>query len=120
VPARRYPFSSTDRQHCGWTGAKNTDLVAGREAADHVFGSGTFAAGHCHRDGYKVVDVDPEFIDACPADGMVRQLARLDMSADEVPTAEVPPTRVVMYQEHEPSRTSAATEVGIWATMAAL
>jgi hypothetical protein len=55
-----------------------------------------------HRDGYGVVDVDPEFFEAFPADGLVRQLARLDMPADEVPAVGIPPTRwVAMHQEHE-------------------
>jgi hypothetical protein len=48
------------------------------------------------------VDVDPEFFEAFPTDGLVRQLARLDMPADEVPAVGIPPTRwVAMHQEHE-------------------
>jgi hypothetical protein len=48
------------------------------------------------------VDVDPEFFETFPTDGLVRQLARLDMSADEVPAVGIPPTRwVAMYQEHQ-------------------
>ena len=54
-----------------------------------------------HRDGSGVVDVDPEFFEAFPPDGLVRQLARLDMSADEVPAVEIPPTRLMaMHQKH--------------------
>jgi hypothetical protein len=46
--------------------------------------------------------MDPEFFEAFPADGLVRQLARLDMPAGEVPAAGIPPTRwVAMHQEHE-------------------
>lgn len=44
----------------------------------------------------------PEFFEAIPTDGLVRQLARLDMPADEVPAVGIPPTRAVaMPQEHE-------------------
>ena len=46
--------------------------------------------------------MDPEFFEAFPTDGLVRRLARLDMSADEVPAVGIPPTRwVAMRQEHE-------------------
>ena len=31
------------------------------------------------------MDVDTDFFEAFPCDGLVRRLARLDMSADEVP-----------------------------------
>jgi hypothetical protein len=55
-----------------------------------------------HRDGTRVVDVDTEFFEAFPTDGLERQLARLDMSADEVPAVGIPPTRwMAMYQEQE-------------------
>ena len=55
-----------------------------------------------HRDGYGVVDMDPEFFEAFPSDGLVRQLARLDMPAGEVPAVGIPPTRwVAMHQEHK-------------------
>jgi hypothetical protein len=55
-----------------------------------------------HRDGYGVVDVDAEFFEAFATDSLVRQLARLDMPADEVPAVGIPPTRwVAMHQEHE-------------------
>ena len=55
-----------------------------------------------HRDRHGVVDVDPEFFEAFPADGLVRQLAGLDMPADEVPAVGIPPTRwMAMHQEHE-------------------
>jgi hypothetical protein len=56
-----------------------------------------------HRDGYGVVDVDPQFFEAFPADGLVRQLASLDMPAGgEAPAVGIPPTRwVPMHQEHE-------------------
>ena len=48
------------------------------------------------------MDVDTEFFEAFPTDGLVRQLARLDMSADEVPAVGIPPTRwMAMHQEHE-------------------
>jgi len=55
-----------------------------------------------HRDGYGVVDVDAEFLEAFSTDRLVWQLARLDMSADEVPAVGIPPTRrMAMHQEHE-------------------
>jgi hypothetical protein len=48
------------------------------------------------------VDVDTEFFEAFPTDGLVRQLARLDMSADEAPAVGIPPTRwMAMHKEHE-------------------
>jgi hypothetical protein len=48
------------------------------------------------------VDVDPEFFEAFPPDSLVRYLARLDMSADEVPAVGIPPTRwPAMHEEHE-------------------
>jgi hypothetical protein len=49
------------------------------------------------------VDVDPKFFEAFPTDGLVRQLARLDMSAGgEAPAVWVPPTRwMAMHKEHE-------------------
>jgi hypothetical protein len=48
------------------------------------------------------VDVDTEFFEAFPSYGLVRRLARLDMSADEVPAVGIPPTRwMAMHQEHE-------------------
>lgn len=67
------------------------------------------------------MDVDTEFFEALPTDGMVRQFARLDMSADKVPAVGIPPTGwMATHQERtRPSRTSAATEIGTWATMAA-
>ena len=43
--------------------------------------------------GRGVVDVDTEFFEDFPMDGLVRQLARPDMSADEVPAVGIPPTR---------------------------
>lgn len=47
--------------------------------------------------------MDSEFFEAFPADGLVRQLALLDMSADEIPAVGIPPTRwVATRQEHEP------------------
>jgi hypothetical protein len=55
-----------------------------------------------HRDGQGVVDVDTEFFEAFPPDGLVRQLARLDMTADEIPTVGIPATGwMAMHQEHE-------------------
>jgi len=45
-----------------------------------------------HRDGSRFVDVDTEFFKAFASDGFVRQLARLDVSADEIPAIGVPPT----------------------------
>ncbi|GAA2153932.1 hypothetical protein GCM10009844_39060 [Nocardioides koreensis] len=55
-----------------------------------------------HRDGQGVVDVDTEFFEAFPTDGLVRQLARLDVSADEIPAVGIHPTRwMAMHQEHE-------------------
>jgi hypothetical protein len=46
--------------------------------------------------------VDTELFEAFPTDGLVRQLARLDMSADEVPAVGIPPTRgMAVHQEHE-------------------
>ena len=38
-----------------------------------------------HGDGLGLVDVDPQFFEAFPLDGLVGQLVRLDMSVDEVP-----------------------------------
>ncbi len=47
------------------------------------------------------MDVDTEFFEAFPNDGLVRRLARIDMSADEVPTVGIPPTRwMAMHQEY--------------------
>jgi hypothetical protein len=55
-----------------------------------------------HRDGSGVVDVDTELFEAFPTDGVLGQLAGLDMSADEVPAVGIPPTRwMAMHQEHE-------------------
>lgn len=46
--------------------------------------------------------MDTEFFEAFPTDGLVRQLARLDMSAGEVPAAGIPPARrMAMHHEHE-------------------
>ncbi len=46
--------------------------------------------------------MDTEFFEALPPDGLVRQLARPYMSADEVPAVGVPPARwMAMHQEHE-------------------
>jgi hypothetical protein len=46
------------------------------------------------------VDVDTEFFEAFPNDGLGRRLARIDMSADEVPTVGISPTRwMAMHQE---------------------
>ncbi|GAA3116216.1 hypothetical protein JOF29_003951 [Kribbella aluminosa] len=48
------------------------------------------------------MDLDPEFFEAFPTDSLVRQLARLDMPAGEVPAVGIPPARwVAMHQEHE-------------------
>jgi hypothetical protein len=49
------------------------------------------------------VDVDTEFFEAFPTDGLVRQLARLDMPAGgEAPAVGIPPTRwMAMHQEHK-------------------
>jgi len=49
------------------------------------------------------VDVDTELFEAFPADGLVRQLVRLDMSAGgEAPGVGIPPTRwMTMDKEHE-------------------
>jgi hypothetical protein len=45
------------------------------------------------------MDVDTEFFEAFPTDGLVRQLAPLDMTADEVPAVGIPPTRwMAMHQ----------------------
>jgi hypothetical protein len=46
--------------------------------------------------------VDTEFFEAFPTDGLMWQLARLDMSADEVPAVGIPPTRwMAMHEERE-------------------
>jgi hypothetical protein len=48
------------------------------------------------------VDEDTELLETFPAEGLVRRLARLDMSADEVPAVGIPPTRwMAMHQERE-------------------
>jgi hypothetical protein len=48
------------------------------------------------------VDVAPEFFEAFPPNDLVRQLARLDMSADEIPGVGIPLTRwMAMHQEHQ-------------------
>jgi len=45
--------------------------------------------------------VDTEFFAAFPNDGLVRRLARIDMSAGKVPAAGIPPTRwMTMHQEY--------------------
>lgn len=56
-----------------------------------------------HRDGHGIVDVDPEFFEAFPTDGLVRQLIGLDMSAGgKAPAVRIPPTRwMAMREEHE-------------------
>ncbi len=55
-----------------------------------------------NRHGYRVVNVDSEFFETFPNDGLLRQLAGLDMSADEIPAVRIPPTRwMAMHQEHE-------------------
>jgi len=55
---------------------------------------------HRHRDGSRVVDVDTDFFKTFARDGFVRQLARLDVSADELPAVGVPPTRwITMHQQ---------------------
>jgi hypothetical protein len=38
------------------------------------------------------MNVDSEFFKALSRDGLVRQLVRLDVSADEVPAVGIPPT----------------------------
>ena len=49
-----------------------------------------------------MVDVDTEFLEALANDRIVRRLACLDMSADEVPTVRIPLTqRMTMHQQHE-------------------
>jgi hypothetical protein len=54
-----------------------------------------------HREGYGVVDVNPEFFDTFPADGLVRRLECFDMPADEVPAVGIPATRrMAMHQQH--------------------
>ena len=46
--------------------------------------------------------MDSEFFKAFPNNGLVRQLARLDMSADEVPAIWIPLTQwMAMHHEHE-------------------
>ena len=48
------------------------------------------------------MDTNTEFFEAFPTDGLMRRLARLDMSADEVPAVGIPPTRwMAVHQEHE-------------------
>jgi hypothetical protein len=49
------------------------------------------------------VDVDTELFEAFPYDGLVRQLACLDMPAGgEAPAVGIPPTRwMAMHQQHE-------------------
>jgi hypothetical protein len=55
-----------------------------------------------HRDGQGIVDVDTEFFEAFPTDGLARQLARLDMTADEVPAVGIRLTHwVAMRHQHE-------------------
>ena len=48
-----------------------------------------------HRNGPRVVDMDAELLEALPSDGVLGQLARLDVSADEIPAVGVPPSRRV-------------------------
>jgi hypothetical protein len=46
--------------------------------------------------------VDTEFFKAFPTDGLVRQLARLDMPADKIPAVGIPPMRrMAVHQEQE-------------------
>src|SRR5882757_2437061 len=48
------------------------------------------------------MDVDTEFFEAFPTDGLVRRLASVDMPADEVPAIWIPPTQwMAMHHEHE-------------------
>ncbi|GAA1708543.1 hypothetical protein GCM10009745_65480 [Kribbella yunnanensis] len=49
------------------------------------------------------MDVDTEFFEAFATDGLVRQFARLDMSAGgEAPGIGIPPTRwMAMHEEYE-------------------
>ena len=48
------------------------------------------------------MDTNTEFFETFPTDGLSRRLARLDMSADEVPAVGIPPTRwMAVHQEHE-------------------
>lgn len=48
------------------------------------------------------MDADTELFEAFPTDGLVRQLAGLDMPADEIPAVGVPATRwMAMCQQHE-------------------
>ena len=48
------------------------------------------------------MDTNTEFFEAFPTDGLTMRLARLDMSADEVPAVGIPPTRwMAVHQEHE-------------------
>ena len=48
------------------------------------------------------MDTNTEFFETFPTDGLMRRLARLDMSADEVPAVGIPPTRwMAVHQEHE-------------------
>jgi hypothetical protein len=76
----RFPFPSRD----------NERVYVERGVADR------------HRDGQGFVDADTEFFEALPLDGIVRQLARLDMPADQVPTVGIPPPRrMPMHQEHK-------------------
>ncbi len=48
------------------------------------------------------MDVHSELFEAFTPDGMLRQLAWLDMPADEIPAVGVRPTQwMAMHQEHE-------------------
>jgi len=95
----RFPFPSRDKEHVHVEGG----------VIDH------------HRDGQRVVDVDTEFLEALPTDGLVKRLARLDMSADEAQQSG--------YHRRDgwrrtrstrPSRTSAATVIEIGVTIGGL
>jgi hypothetical protein len=92
----------------GWKPAEIVVLVRGGvdrfavPARDEERVHGESVVTDSNRDGYRGVYVDPEFFEAFSADGLVRQLAGFDMSADEIPAVGIPPTRrVAMCQEHE-------------------
>lgn len=54
-----------------------------------------------HRDGHGVEDLDTEFFEAFPDDGLVRELTRLYVPADKIPAVGVVATRrMAVRQEH--------------------
>ena len=78
-------------------GIEGLAFPTGYEERVHVEGS----VAELHGDGQGVVDVDAEFLETLADDRLVRRLAQLNMSPNEVPTVGIPLARwVAMREEH--------------------